>query len=97
MDLKLHAADLGLFRLPPGFVALVLRLAFTWIAPVQRVMQTALPGDDLGREVRPISRDVLLEARRLGIAVPRPDAFEALYSEGMTPPDTDSGLRIAAS
>ena len=89
VDFKLHAADLGLFSMPPGFGALLLRLAYLWVAPVRRVVQSALPGDDLGREVKPISRDMLLEAERLGIAVPRLAAFEAMFSEAAKRPDPE--------
>ena len=97
VDLKLHNADLGLFRLPPGFVALVLRVAFRWIPLVRRLIQAALPGDDLEREVKPTSRDMLLEAQRLGIAVPRLAAFEAQFAEGMESSDISPAPRIAAS
>jgi len=77
VDLSLHSADLSLFKLSPGLAALVLRLAFTLIVPVRWAIQYAIHGDDLAREVGFTSRDVLLEARQRGIAVPRLEAFAA--------------------
>ncbi|WP_293911583.1 2-dehydropantoate 2-reductase N-terminal domain-containing protein [Deinococcus sp.] len=85
IDLKLHAADVAPFRLPPGLVSLLLRLAFRFSQPVGRVT-AALPGEALRQEVRPMTLDVLSEARRLGVAVPRLEAFSASLEETPTPP-----------
>jgi 2-dehydropantoate 2-reductase len=81
VNLKHHAADLALFRIPPRLAAQMLKLVFRLSAPARMVVQSALPKDELRREVRPISRDVLTEARRLGIAVPRLEALEAFFTE----------------
>jgi 2-dehydropantoate 2-reductase len=85
VNLKHHAEDLALFRIPPRLAALMLKLVFRLSAPARLIVH-ALPGDELRREVRSISRDVLSEARRLGIAVPRLEALEALFTEELSSP-----------
>jgi 2-dehydropantoate 2-reductase len=77
VDFKLHAADLALFRIPPRLAALMLKLVFKLSAVARVVAQTAVSGEALARELQPMRQDVLDEARRLGIAVPRLEALEA--------------------
>ncbi|OLV18878.1 hypothetical protein BOO71_0004516 [Deinococcus marmoris] len=78
VDVKQHLADVGVFSLPLPVAARILNLAPRLIAPAQAVIETALVGEgDLEREVRPIALDVLAEAQRLGVAVPRLEAFVA--------------------
>jgi 2-dehydropantoate 2-reductase len=86
VNLEHHAADLALFRIPPRLAALMLKLVFRLSAFARLIVESALPGDELRREVRPISRDVLLEARRLGISVPRLEALETFFTEEPSPP-----------
>jgi 2-dehydropantoate 2-reductase len=84
IDLKRHTADVAPFRLPPGLVSLLLRLAFRFASPVRRATEAALPGEAFRQEVRHTVRDVLSEARRLGVAVPRLEAVGALLEETPT-------------
>lgn len=86
VDLRRHTADLALFRLPPGVVAGLMRLAPQLHAPARRTIQVALAGDgELEREVTPMALDALAEARRLGVVVPRLEAFVAQLSREPAP------------
>jgi 2-dehydropantoate 2-reductase len=81
VDFKLHAADVTLFRLPPRLAALILRLVFKFSAVARLSAQNAVSGEAMAQALRPIRQDMLGEARRLGIAVPRLEALEASDSE----------------
>ncbi len=81
VDVKLHTAELALFRLPPRLTALLIKLVFKLHAPARSIVQNVVTNE----EFWPMARDVLDEARRLGIAVPRLEAFEALLGDNPRP------------
>jgi 2-dehydropantoate 2-reductase len=81
VDLKRHAADVMLFRLPPRLAALIFRLVFKLSAVARVNAQNAVGGETLARALRPVRQDMLDEAQKFGIAVPRLAALEASDGE----------------
>ncbi|GAA1828304.1 2-dehydropantoate 2-reductase N-terminal domain-containing protein [Pseudonocardia ailaonensis] len=78
VDLRRHRGGLVLFRAPSRLVAHALSLLITHV-PLARAGFEAHSDPD-AREPREICRDVLAEARRLGIAVPRLEAVEPRFA-----------------
>jgi 2-dehydropantoate 2-reductase len=77
VDLKRRTSALVMFRIPPRLTALIFKLAFKFHAPAKRIAQDN-PGETK-QELGHLLEDVLNEAQRLGIAVPRLAALEARY------------------
>ncbi|MCF7552302.1 ketopantoate reductase family protein [Pseudonocardia sp. WMMC193] len=78
VDLRRHRAGLLPFRAPSRLVARVLSLLIAHV-PLARASFAAHSDPD-AREPREICRDVLADARRRGIPVPRLEASEPLYA-----------------
>lgn len=77
INLKARAADVRLYRLPPWLGSILLGLLFK-VSPPLRVMVESYAN---GEEQRRTCHDVLLEAWRLGVAVPRLAAAAPLFAE----------------
>jgi 2-dehydropantoate 2-reductase len=71
------AGELAPFRLPPWLLGAILGAAPALSPPLRAVLE----GHSNMDELRAFCRDVLAEARRLGVAVPRLEAGEALFRE----------------
>ncbi len=77
IDLEKHFADVALFRLPPWIAGMALKTAMKLSTPLRLVVESHTNQEEL----RSVCRDVLAEARRLGIAVPRLEASEPFFSK----------------
>jgi 2-dehydropantoate 2-reductase len=75
VDLSLHWKEVALFRLPSLPMALLLSLTLRFFSPLRLVMESHSNKEELRR----ICRDVLDEARRIRIAVPRLEALESFF------------------
>ncbi len=77
IDLEKHFADVALFRLPAWIAGMAFKMALKLSTPLRLVVESHTNQEEL----RSICRDVLAEARRLGIAVPRLEALEPFFSK----------------
>ncbi|WP_437537044.1 2-dehydropantoate 2-reductase N-terminal domain-containing protein [Sorangium sp. So ce726] len=75
VNAEAHASAV-LFRAPPLLVALVLKLILKLSAPARLVLESHTNPEEL----RLVCRDVLDEARRLGLSVPRLEAAAPYFS-----------------
>ena len=74
VDLKGHA-ELALAKLPPWLGSMAFRMVVKFNAPTRAIVESHSNQEELRR----VCRDVLDEARRLGISVPRLEAAEPLF------------------
>jgi 2-dehydropantoate 2-reductase len=75
VDLNAHALDLAVARLPLWLSSLGLKLIVTFNAPTKAIVESHANPEELRR----VCRDVLDEARKLGISVPRLEAAAPLF------------------
>lgn len=78
LDLRRHRRDGLLFRAPTWLTARALAWLTTHVAPVR--VNFEAHSDPEAQEPREICRDVLAEARRLGVAAPRLEAAEPNFA-----------------
>ncbi|MEV5413113.1 2-dehydropantoate 2-reductase N-terminal domain-containing protein [Thermopolyspora sp. NPDC052614] len=78
VDLRRHRLSALLFRAPTWLTAPALAWLLTHVAPVRA--NFAAHSDPEAEEPREICRDVLAEARRLGVAAPRLEAAEPHFA-----------------
>ena len=80
VDLRRHRGGALPLRVPAGLTAPVLSWVLTHVTPARLSFQVhSDPGTE---EPRAICRDVLAEARRLGVTVPRLEAAETYVRAG---------------
>jgi 2-dehydropantoate 2-reductase len=75
VDLKAHALELAVARLPLWLSSLGLKIIVTFNAPTKAIVESHANPEELRR----ICRDILDEARKLGISVPRLEAAAPLF------------------
>jgi len=75
VDLKAHA-ELGIAKLPPWLGSMVIQMIVKFNAPTRAMVESHANQEELRR----VCRDVLDEARKLGISVPRLGAAAPLFS-----------------
>jgi 2-dehydropantoate 2-reductase len=75
VDVKAHG-ELAIAKLPPWLASMVLQLIVKFHAPTRAMVESHANSEELRR----VCRDVLDEARKLGISVPRLEAAEPLFS-----------------
>ena len=75
VDTNVDAGDLALYKMPPGIGALALNMAVRFFPP----MRESIAFNSIREELRTFCRDVLFEARRLRVPVPRFEASASLF------------------
>lgn len=75
IDIDTDASDLALYKLPPWVGALALTMAARFFPPLQAL----IAHNAVREEFRSFCRDVLLEAHKLGVSLPRFEASAALF------------------
>ncbi|AMR29401.1 ketopantoate reductase [Hymenobacter psoromatis] len=81
VDLKAHAADFAIYRLPPWLGSRAFRLLFQLMRPLRVMVDSYANNEEAAR----CCADVLAEARRLGVPVPRLAAAEPLFAPLLAP------------
>lgn len=75
VNTNVDAGDLALGKMPPGVGALALNMAVRFFPP----MRESIAFNSVREELRTFCRDVLFEARRLGVDVPHFEASARLF------------------
>ena len=77
VDLRAHAADFAIYRLPPWLGSRVFWLLFKLLKPLRIMVDSYENNEEAAR----CCDDALVEARRLGVAVPRLEAAAPLFAK----------------